>query len=246
MGDSYVTATHPALNSVCCYTLGGKPPCLKKKNRPGPSLCPPWAGNIAGVIGDALVMGGAAPILLRFVVPCRPWAWPVRCSGVLVRAQPPVATPVGAGAEGRRGAPCADPAASPLGRDGPFWLEEGVPSPRGGRRTCAPAARRLEGGQGGGGGGRAGRAASPQPPAPWGGPWPPSLSPFVSGAPLSGIHVQSGLPGGRGRRWVSVAGGGERSPRPGPLPSLRQAGTRVDRLVCAFLGAAGPLLVGSG
>ena len=32
MGDSYVTATHPALNSVRCYTLGGKPPCLKKKN----------------------------------------------------------------------------------------------------------------------------------------------------------------------------------------------------------------------
>ena len=31
MGDSYATATHPALNSVCCYTLGGKPPCLKKK-----------------------------------------------------------------------------------------------------------------------------------------------------------------------------------------------------------------------
>ena len=28
-GDSYVTATHPALNSACCYTLGGKPPCLK-------------------------------------------------------------------------------------------------------------------------------------------------------------------------------------------------------------------------
>ena len=32
MGDSYVTATHPALNSVCCYTFGGKPPCLKKKS----------------------------------------------------------------------------------------------------------------------------------------------------------------------------------------------------------------------
>ena len=31
MGDSYVTATHPALNSVCCYTLGGKPPCQKLK-----------------------------------------------------------------------------------------------------------------------------------------------------------------------------------------------------------------------
>ena len=31
MGDPYVTATHPALNSVCCYTLGGKPPCPKQK-----------------------------------------------------------------------------------------------------------------------------------------------------------------------------------------------------------------------
>ena len=31
MGDPYVTATHPALNSVCCYTLGGKPPCPQKK-----------------------------------------------------------------------------------------------------------------------------------------------------------------------------------------------------------------------
>ena len=34
MGHSYVTATQPALNSVCCYTLGGKPPCLKKKKKP--------------------------------------------------------------------------------------------------------------------------------------------------------------------------------------------------------------------
>ena len=33
MGDPYVTATHPALNSVCCYTLGGKPPCPKKKKK---------------------------------------------------------------------------------------------------------------------------------------------------------------------------------------------------------------------
>ena len=30
MGDPYLTATHPALNSVCCYTLGGNPPCPKK------------------------------------------------------------------------------------------------------------------------------------------------------------------------------------------------------------------------
>ena len=35
MGDSYVTATHPALNSVCCYTLGGKPPCQKQKKKKG-------------------------------------------------------------------------------------------------------------------------------------------------------------------------------------------------------------------
>ena len=34
MGDSCVTATHPALNSACCYTLGGKPPCQKKKSAP--------------------------------------------------------------------------------------------------------------------------------------------------------------------------------------------------------------------
>ena len=33
MGDSYVTATQPALNSACCYTFGGKPPCLKKKRK---------------------------------------------------------------------------------------------------------------------------------------------------------------------------------------------------------------------
>ena len=33
MGDSYVTATHPALNSVCCYILGGKPPCPPPKKK---------------------------------------------------------------------------------------------------------------------------------------------------------------------------------------------------------------------
>ena len=33
MGDPYVTAIHPAQNSVCCYTLGEKPPCPKKKRK---------------------------------------------------------------------------------------------------------------------------------------------------------------------------------------------------------------------
>ena len=63
MGDSYVTATHPALNSVCCYTLGGKPPCLKKKigsmwvvaaRRPPPAVrvgCCPAVGRCLGPWG---------------------------------------------------------------------------------------------------------------------------------------------------------------------------------------------------
>ena len=47
-----------------------RPP--RGSNRLGPSLCPPWAGNIAGVIGDAQVMG----------------PWPPYCSGSSSRAAP--------------------------------------------------------------------------------------------------------------------------------------------------------------
>ena len=72
------------------------------------------------------------------------------------------------------------------------------PRPRGGWRAGAPVARRPGGGVGGEK--RGGRATAPRPPALWDGPWPPSLSPFSSGAPPWGIHVQAGLQGGRGRR----------------------------------------------
>ena len=78
-----------------------------------PSLRPPRVGNIAGVTGDALVMGGAAPILFWFVAACRPRAWSARRSGALVRARPSAATPAGAGGGGRWGARLRGPAASP-------------------------------------------------------------------------------------------------------------------------------------
>ena len=128
------------------------------------------------------------------------------------------------------------------------------PWPRGGRRAGAPAARRPGWERGGEGGGGGAAPLLPAPPAPWGGPWPAFLSPLVSGAPPWGIHVQSGLLGDRGRRarsgWPPEGqcggGGRERSPRSGSLPRLLQAGTRLGRFVCAFLGAAVPLPVGSG
>ena len=53
---------------------GGGSPCLS------PSLCLPWAGNKAGVLGVALAMGSVAPIQLRFVFACCLWA---RCHGVV-------------------------------------------------------------------------------------------------------------------------------------------------------------------
>ena len=172
-------------------------------------------------------MGGAAAILFRLVVACRPWAWLVRRSGALVRSRPPVATPAGAGGGGRGGARRADPAASPPERRGPFWGRGDAPSAPGGAEGRRPRGRRP-GGSGGERGGRVGRAAAPRPPAPWIGPWPPSLSPFVSGAPPWGIHAGAGR-GLVGRQWVSVAGGGRRemsSPRsaPPPLPGGPQSG----------------------
>ena len=122
--------------------------------------------------------------------------------------------------------------------------EGGRPRGFGGSRGLAllwPAGRGGEWG----GEGRGDRAAVPLSPALGGGPWPPSLSPFISGAPPLGIH---GLPGGRGRRarsgWPLVGqcgGGGERFSRHSLLPRLPQAGTKADRFVCAFLGAPVPL-----
>ena len=66
--------------------------------------------------------GGAAPILLRFVVERRPQAWPVRWSCALVRVRPPA----------RRLCP-------PPGRHGPFWGRGDAPSAAGGGgRGSAP------------------------------------------------------------------------------------------------------------
>ena len=157
-------------------------------NRPKPSLRPPRVGNIVGLTGNALVMGGAAPILFRFVVACRPQAWSVRSSGALVRARLSAATPAGAGGGGRWGARRAGPAASPPPRRGPFWGRGGVPSARRGRRFGAPAARRPGGS---GGGGRGGRSAAPHPPAPSG----VGLPSFVSGAPSMGYTRAVGVAG---------------------------------------------------
>ena len=209
-------------------------------DRPNPSLCPPWEGNTAGLIGDALAMGGTAPILFRFVVACCPWAVSVRRSGALVRARPPVATPAAEGGGGRSGARRVGPAASP---------PPGVAIPSGGGGTASrpregggPASPRLagRGGSGGERGGRGGRAAAPHPSVLLGGPWPPSLSPYVSGAtPLGYTHAVgvAGRPWAPGTAWSAASGpvwrggGGGRSSLPGPRPCLPQAGLRVGRLV---------------
>ena len=160
--------------------------------RPEPSLCPPQVGNIVRVTGDALVKGGAAPILFWCAAACCPRAWSARRSGVLVRARPSAATPAGAGGWGRSGARCAGRAGSPPLRRGPFCGRGGVASAPGGWRVGAPAALKSGGERGGGGG----RSAAPRHPASSG----VGLPSFVSGAPTRGILVLWGLPGGRGRR----------------------------------------------
>ena len=143
-------------------------------------------------------MGGEAPILFWFIVACRPQVWSVHCSGAPVRARPPVATPAGAGGFGALGRGVRVQLRSPPGVAVPSGGGGTSPPPRGGR---GPASPRLagRGGSEGERGGKGGRAAAPRPSALLGGPRPPSLSPCVSGAPPSGIHVQFGLPGGRGR-----------------------------------------------
>ena len=140
---------------------------LGGSDKPNPSLRPPGVGNIACVTGDALVMGGAAPILFRFVVACRPRAWSVRRSGALVRARPSAATPAAAGGGGRRGARRAGPAAPPPGVAVPSGGGGTSPRLRGGG---GPALLRLAG-RGGSGGGGGGGGAAPLLPAPlprWG------------------------------------------------------------------------------
>ena len=194
--------------------------------RPETSLRPLRVSNIVGVTGDALVMGGAAPILFWCAAACRPRAWSTRRSGALVRARPSAATPGGAGGWGCWGARCVGPAAPPPPpRRGPFLGRGGVPSaPRGGGSALLRPSSR--GGAGGGGG-----WAAPPPPAP-----PPrrvsACHPSSPARPPRGILVLSGLPGGLGRRarpgrppmGQCGGGGGGRegvisSPWFAPLPS---------------------------
>ena len=142
-----------------------RPP--RGSNRAGLSLCPPWSGKIAGVFGDAQVMGGAPPILLWFVVACCPWAWPVHCSGALVRVRPPVVTPAGASGGGRGGAQRADPAATAPGRHGSFGGRGDVPSAPGGAEGRRPRGPQAGGGAGGRGEGGPCRCLPPPCPVGW-------------------------------------------------------------------------------
>ena len=171
-------------------------------------LCPPQVGNIVGITGDALVMGGAAPIRFWCAAACRPWAWSARRSGALVRAGPSAATPAGAGGWGRWVARCASPAAPPPPpRRGTFWGRGGVPSAPGGWGVGAPAALKPGGGAGGGGGG-----ALPSP-----APLPRRPAILCLRSPLPGYTRAVGAAGqlwaSGAARWAangSVRGGGGR------------------------------------
>ena len=110
---------------------GGGSPCL------GPSLCFPWAGNKAGVLGVALSMEGVAPILLRFVLACCPRARSVWRPGVLARVCLFFVVPAGAGGwgVGAGGAPASLSGAAVLPGGGRI-----IPSASGGVGAGAPVA----------------------------------------------------------------------------------------------------------
>ena len=211
--------------------------------RLSPSLCLPWAGNNAGVIGDTRVMGVAAPILLRFAVACRPGAWSMRRSCALVWARPACRHPRGSRQRGVRGRPacrsrCASPRASrSLLREGGHFLCLG-----GGGGLAPPRPAGREGRGGGEGKGR----RRPRPPGlggcsialvpvPLG--TPPGYTRSAGDARHRGRLVRLGRPpaGQWGRE------GGEVSlPWSTPAPRLRRVGTEEGRFICALLGAAVP------
>ena len=176
-------------------------------DRPKPLLRPPQVGNIAGVTGDALVMGGAAPILFWFIVTCCPWAWFLCRSGALARACPSAATPAGAGGGGRRARgvrvqlPPPPPASRSLLGEGGRPLGSGRAESR---RSCS-----LQAGGGAGGGGGAPLLSAPLP---------RRVSPCHPLSPAGALGVYSCCGGCRaavgarrgpvGCQWVSAAGGG--------------------------------------
>ena len=152
--------------------MGGGSPYL------GPSLCLPWAGNKAGVIGVALVMEGVALILLRFVFACCPRAWSVwrlvrwRGFGCLSRS-PWEQAGWGMGLLGVRAQQRPPPR-----RRGPFWGRGGFTPALGrpeGRRPRGPllASRGPEGGSG-----RRGEGF-PTSLLRGGGLWPPAQTPLL-------------------------------------------------------------------
>ena len=126
--------------------------------------------------------GGAAPILLRFVVVRRPQAWAVRPSCALVRVRLPAATPAGAGSGGCGGARRVGPTASPSRASRSSLGEGGSFLGHGGGRGSAPpwpAGRGGVGGRGKGGGRRCSLLLRP-------GGWPVAPSPVP--CPLRRTH----------------------------------------------------------
>ena len=196
----------------------------------GPSLCLARAGNKAGVIGGAQVMGGVAPHSAP-VRCCVPPPGVVRVLSLCAGAGLPACrSPRGSrrrGAWGRAacGLSCVPPpGAAALSGGGGTSLR-----PRGKWRDGAPVARRPEGGVGvrGEGGPRRG---SP-PPCPGGLALGLRPSPPSSLANPPWVYMFSwgcqGVPGAWrglvGRRWVSLAGGGGAASAPYPRGLARGA-----------------------
>ena len=170
---------------------------------------PPGVGYIAGVTGDPLVMGGAAPILLWIVAACRP-SDVVRASLRRAGAGSPVSRDLRGrwrrGALGRAacGSSCVHPprVAVPSGGGGASPASGGAE----GRRLCGPQAG---GGARGGGGGAAPRLPAPLPcPVSASHPLSPARPPGVYSC-CGGCRAAVGVGGGPvARQWVSAAGGG--------------------------------------
>ena len=209
---------------LCCRggQWGGGSLCLV------PCLCPPWAGNKAGVTGGVLVMEGVAPIPLRFLVACLLLARSVLRPGVLARVRLLPAVPVGAGGWGGEAGRAPFPltgAAVPPGGEGI------IPSSSGGVGAGAPAACGPAGGVGVGGGSRCGAPAPPL----GGGLRFPALPPLSSLAhsppacafcggrravPCTGCGLLGGGGGGlrRGGPWTPPPGAPSDPKPPSALP----------------------------
>ena len=222
---------------------GGGSPCL------GPSLCLPWAGNKAGVLGVPLAMEGVAPIPLRFVLACCPRTRSVWRPGVLARVRLAFVVPAGARGWGVGAGP------APASLSGAAVLLGGggiIPCASGGVGAGAPVACGPLGGGGGHGGGS--RRGSPPLSLGGGGLRLPAQPPFSSPAhsplvyafgrgrgvaPGAGCRLPpAGQPGGGGGgRPVKRPPGGSNRPGPslcppwagniaGSLAMLRSCGAR--------------------